>query len=92
MSISKKLIVHGRVQGVCYRAYIKDYANKLNIEGYVKNLTDGTVEIVAICDYKSNFEEFLKYVKKGSPWSRVENIEINDYNNDDVFKGFIIRY
>jgi len=41
-----RLIVKGIVQGVIYRWFVKDQAKKLEVDGTVKNLPDGTVEII----------------------------------------------
>jgi acylphosphatase len=42
------MLVHGIVQGVGYRAYVKGQADKFSIKGYAKNLDDGSVEVFAI--------------------------------------------
>lgn len=41
------LIFYGRVQGVGFRKFVKTKAQQLGVKGYVKNLPDGTVEVVA---------------------------------------------
>ena len=43
----RHLMVEGHVQGVSYRAYTQRQASGLGLEGYVRNLPDGRVEIVA---------------------------------------------
>ena len=43
-----EIIVLGRVQGVCYRAFVLHRANELNIKGYAKNLMNGNVKVIAI--------------------------------------------
>jgi len=42
----RHIVVRGRVQGVGYRAFVEDEARKRNIEGWVRNRRDGTVEAV----------------------------------------------
>jgi len=45
--ITVHLIIHGRVQGVGYRAWARSEARRLHLDGYVRNRSDGTVELVA---------------------------------------------
>lgn len=87
----KRIIVSGRVQGVCYRAYTKDNAIRLGISGYVRNMEDGRVEI--FCKDSNRMEEFVILLKKGSPWSRVDEIHIQseEYNQEEI-TGFDIKY
>ncbi|MFW9903286.1 MAG: acylphosphatase [Candidatus Thorarchaeota archaeon] len=73
----KRVRIHvtGRVQGVFFRVYTRDIARKLAICGYVKNLRDGRVEIVA-----EGSEDSLRRLatwarKEGSPYSRIDKTE-----------------
>jgi len=87
----KKIIITGRVQGVCYRAYTQENANRLGLEGHVRNLPDGSVEI--ICKDSKNMEEFVILLKKGSPWSRVDEITISSIHlEQEEMTGFVIKY
>lgn len=67
-----RAIVHGRVQGVFFRAYTRDKANQLNLVGWVRNNRDGTVE----CHVQGPEEaivEFIDFLHHGSPSSRVDD-------------------
>ncbi|MBR9972917.1 acylphosphatase [Magnetospirillum sulfuroxidans] len=44
MIISKRVLIHGRVQGVWYRGWTVQQAQALNLSGWVRNLSDGGVE------------------------------------------------
>lgn len=85
------LFICGIVQGVFFRAHTRDIARKLNLTGWVKNLPDGRVEVVAEGP-QSALQNLIDWCRKGPPGARVDNIEVNweDYTGD--FKGFEIRY
>ncbi len=85
-----RFIVYGKVQGVWYRKTIKEEASKEGIKGYVKNLPDGTVEVVANLK-QEDIEKFLKILKKGSLLSKVENIEMGEIM-PMYFEDFEVRY
>ena len=65
--VKAKVIVEGNVQGVGYKALVRQTARNLRIEGFVRNLKDGTVGI--FCEGSRNdIEKFLKKIKvKGDP-------------------------
>ena len=81
--------VSGKVQNVGFRFYTKKAAKSLGINGYVKNLPDGSVYIEAEAeDYI--IDQFVEWCRKGPSWARVEkiNIQENDIMN---YVGFTIR-
>jgi acylphosphatase len=87
-----RFIVFGRVQGVFYRKSVSQALMKKQFKGYIQNLQDGTVEVVAEI-FDEDLDTFMQILKEGSPVSSVENItyEIIDdaeFNTD----GFEIRY
>ncbi|MRI57918.1 MAG: acylphosphatase [Epsilonproteobacteria bacterium] len=70
-----RCIVKGRVQGVWFRRFTQNVANELGIGGYVRNLPNGDVEVVASVP-EEVWEDFLAALKKGPPLARVDEIII----------------
>lgn len=90
-TISKHLIISGRVQGVGFRYFTYRTAKELNIKGWVKNLQDGTVETVFTGSPESvhNMKDKLK---EGPSSARVQNIEEVELTTDtDSFHDFSIH-
>jgi acylphosphatase len=83
------VFVSGRVQGVNFRWNTKIFADKLGVNGWVRNLPDGRVEIVAEGDEKE-IERFLNYVKKGPLLAKVSKVEIKEEEYENEFDGFSI--
>jgi acylphosphatase len=85
-----ELIIEGRVQGVGMRYFVYNCALKYDIRGYVKNTSDGNVEIV--CSGGSNeMDEFIAEIKKGPSFSYITNVRITESAQNN-FKNFEIRY
>ena len=81
--MSIKYIVYGRVQAVGFRYFVYQLALKLKFNGSVKNLSDGSVEIVIDSNRQ---EEIIKEIIKGNFYSHVEKIikvEISKRSYDD---------
>ena len=73
----KKIVAQGVVQGVGYRAWAKRLATELNVKGYVRNMPDGTVEMV-VCAEDNIITVMFNAAKKGPPTSVVKNVEMHD--------------
>jgi len=87
-----RFIVHGNVQGVFYRKFVSQALMRRQFKGYIQNMPDGTVEVVAEI-FDDDLDDFMNILKEGSPLSTVEEIKseiIDDaqFNTD----GFEIRY
>ncbi len=85
-----KAFVSGKVQGVWFRKYTQEKARELGLKGYVKNLPDGRVEVHAEGDVQK-MEELKKWLYKGSPLSRVDNVEFmetekRNFENFEIVK------
>jgi len=83
--------ISGRVQGVGFRAFTERKANLYGLSGWVRNLPDGRVEVVAEGD-EILLKEFLKDLKKGPPLARVDHIEVHWEEPTGEFFDFTIRY
>jgi len=68
------MIVTGRVQGVNYRKYVLEVAHALEYYGYIRNLADGSVEVVLNADYEEDLEFFISKLYDGSLFSDVKNV------------------
>lgn len=68
--------VKGRVQGVFYRQSTRAAAEKLGLSGWVRNLTDGSVE-AEIKGPKDKVEELILWLRSGPPSARVDRVEVD---------------
>ncbi|MFC2142831.1 acylphosphatase [Candidatus Aenigmatarchaeota archaeon] len=84
------MIVKGSVQGVSFRSFTHSVANNLSINGWVKNLPQGAVEIIAEGD-DDKIEKFISEIKQGPSASQVDDviIEWEDPKGDKEFKILI---
>jgi len=75
-----RIKISGLVQGVFFRRYIKEEADKLNLKGHVRNLESGEVEVV--CEGKPEDVECMLIVcKKGAPNSNVKGLDTQEMNH-----------
>jgi acylphosphatase len=84
------LVVSGRIQGVSFRANVRRKASELELKGYVKNLPDGNVEVVAEGN-EEKIKELIEFIKKGPGIARVSGVQVN-HKMPENFKNFEIRY
>ena len=83
------IIVHGRVQGVWFRAGTKERADELGLFGWVKNQSEGTVEIHAEGE-KLQLENFILWCRIGTPAANVTSLDLN-LTSLQNFTSFEIR-
>lgn len=72
-SASLQATVHGLVQGVFFRAFVARRARELGLAGYVRNLPDGAVEVLAEGG-RRQLEKLVEYLREGPPAARVDNV------------------
>ena len=89
--ISVKIIILGRVQGVCFRAETWREAINLGLKGYVRNRPDGSVEAL-FQGSQSAVETALNWCRKGSPAARVDEVIHEPVAFQEDLHDFQIRY
>lgn len=90
--ISARLTIQGLVQGVGYRAFVAETANRLGLNGWVRNLLDGSVEAFLEGE-ETQVQQAITACRTGPARAQVEHISI-DLSCCDVpeFASFNIRY
>ena len=82
--------VRGRVQGVGFRWFTQQTAQRLGIEGWVCNCPDGSVEVQAQGRAES-LSSFIEELKNGHPYARVESVESEEIAPQTSEGTFAIR-
>jgi acylphosphatase len=85
------VVIHGLVQGVYFRASTRDEAVRLGVAGWVRNVSDGTVEAL-FEGGKKNVEEIVAWCYKGPPGARVIKVDLTWEPYRGEFGHFDIRY
>lgn len=88
--IAKSIIVSGLVQGVGFRAWMQSEAQNLGLQGWVRNLEDGSVEALLQGD-PVLIEEMLQLCKKGPRYARVSDIRISEQKSLTEIAAFYIK-
>ena len=85
-------LARGRVQGVGYRYFVTDCAHATGVHGYVRNLSDGTVEIVAESS-PAALDDFLRLAHaRDDPVIRVDEIVVKKGPATGEFHGFRVAW
>ncbi len=86
-----RIFAGGRVQGVAYRFYAEKYAARLDITGWVRNLKDGRVEVLAEGSAEQ-IEAFLERLKEGPSLARVDSFEVRRESSTGEFPDFRVAF
>ena len=85
-----RLYISGIVQGVFFRAFIKENAEKLGVKGFIRNLEDGRVEVF-IEGNPDEVRKMIEICKKGPRHSEIKNVEEKQEKFQD-FKQFKVLH
>ena len=88
--ITRRLIVQGRVQGVGFRWSLNAEANKLGLNGWVRNLRNGDVEVL-VCGAPEAVDQLTAWAHRGPSSARVDRVLFNDepnVENNEIQSGF----
>jgi acylphosphatase len=78
-----RLIIHGRVHGVGYRAFVEREAKERQLEGWVRNRRDGSVETVIAGD-EMTLDDMIEVCGRGPAVARVDWMDIEDADVEDL--------
>ncbi len=81
--------ISGRVQGVCFRVATADQAGLMGVRGWVRNLADGRVEVMATAD-KDTLKRFRDWLDKGPAMAKVSHVESCVVDHED-FADFTVH-
>ena len=83
------LIIHGKVQGVFFRAWTQQQAQQLGLHGWVRNLPDGGVEVLTEGSNEA-LEKLHEACHRGPPAAQVSRVESNWEESAESFSRFEI--
>ena len=83
--------VYGQVQGVGFRYFARQAARRLNLQGYVRNREDRSVEVVAEGE-KRALDQLLAQLKQGPSAAIVERVDAKWLPSRHTFLGFEVRF
>jgi len=83
MKKSVRLYISGLVQGVFFRVFVKENAERYNVKGFVRNLEDGRVEVF-LEGNANDVNKMIELCKKGPKHAKIEKVE----EKPEHFQGF----
>jgi len=83
MNVVRHAVVHGRVQGVGFRAWIEFTAQRLGLEGWARNRRDGSVEAV-FAGPAATVERMIAACRHGPPAARVAAVEAREGSETEL--------
>ena len=89
-TVRRRVIYHGHVQGVGFRATARSVASRFPVSGYVRNQADGTVELVVEGPVRD--VEALLIALGDEVSGHVMRADVAEWDDDTPLEGFVIRY
>ena len=92
MKKAARFVVQGTVQGIFFRQFVKGHADDLKLRGFVRNLDNGEVEVIAEGEAE-NLDRLLGFLKKGPEHAQIRNVKIEERKWSGDFEEFkILRF
>lgn len=85
--VSKRIVIHGRVQGVGFRYALADMARSRALSGWVRNRRDGGVE-AQVCGPSADVDALVAWARQGPRAAHVTSVDVEDSEGD--YEGFEI--
>ena len=90
-NVAARMIISGKVQGVFFRVETQKAARGLGITGWVRNLSDGTVEALAEGE-RNRVDALIDWCRQGAPMSRVDRVDVEARDFSGSYSSFEITY
>ena len=90
MKKSVRLYINGIVQGVFFRMFVKENAERNNVKGFIRNLEDGRIEVFLEGD-ANDVNKMIELCKKGPKHAQIKNVEIKEERFQD-FRTFKVLH
>jgi acylphosphatase len=87
---SKQVFFIGKVQGVYFRENAMDKAIELNLNGFVRNLSNGQVEMI-VQGNKKKIDNLIEFCKNNQPYAKVNNLNVKTIDINEKYSNFIIE-
>ena len=87
--MARRYLISGRVQGVGFRWFTEAAASREGLHGSVRNVPDGSVEVLAEGDADA-VERFERAIRHGPPGARVDHVEVDATVPDGRDTGFTL--
>jgi acylphosphatase len=87
--VRRRLVIHGRVQGVFFRDTLRRRAEAAGVAGWARNTWEGTVEAVLEGE-EDAVERLVVFAREGPEGARVERVEVSEEEPEGL-RGFAIR-
>ena len=92
MKKAMRFLVKGTVQGIFFRQFVRENAKKLELTGFVRNLSDGDVEVIAEGEGE-NLKKLGDILKLGPKYSQIRDVVLEEKKWSGDFEGFkILRF
>jgi acylphosphatase len=90
MNKQVRIILRGQVQGVGFRVFVRDRARQLGLTGWVRNLADGSVEVVAQGEHR-RLQQLVVLCNNGPSEAIVQDMTVDWQDSREESSNFIIR-
>ena len=87
MIVTKRLVIHGRVQGVGYRYSMTGAARRMSVTGWVRNRRDGTVEAI-VQGVPSAIDQITDWARRGPAGASVTQVEVFEDAEPEIYASF----
>lgn len=86
MSVARRVLVSGRVQGVFFRDSCRQEADRLGVSGSARNLDDGRVEVI-VAGSEEAVAQLIEWCREGTSQASVGSVEVEDLEADSPPTG-----